>query len=397
MITEIKAPNPGESITEVLLASWLAENGSMVEKDAEIAEIESDKATLVVYAPAAGRLNILVEAGQTVDVGAVLATLDTSVAPENSGTPIKKGSHSPEQHVQHDPAPAKTYITPLAKNIIKNEGIPEEKLGALHKKRITSRDIQELSASPARRQKAERPEKRVHMSPLRQKIAGRLVSVKNETAMLTTFNEVDMTAVMHMRKKYGEAFFAKHGVKLGLIGFFVKATAIALKENPVINARLEGEEIVFPDYQDICIAVSTPKGLLAPVIRDAGDLSLPETEAAIRDFASRAGENKITLDELRGGTFTISNGGVFGSLLSTPIINPPQSAILGMHKIQDRPVAENGAVAIKPMMYVALSYDHRLIDGKESVGFLIRVRQLVEDPEQMFDARQNTAEGFLKL
>lgn len=404
-LIEIKAPSPGESITEVSLASWLVEDGAWVDQDAEIAEIESDKATLMIFAPAAGKLSISVASGTTVEVGAVLGTIDPSV--EHSGTlskPVTPKTGEPSQTPAGSDIPpvteeGKISITPLARQIARTEHLPSEQLNALGKKKILRRDVIDLLSAEHKQPSSAsgRPEERVKMSPLRKKLAERLVSVKNETAMLTTFNEVDMSAIVQLRKQYGEAYHTKYGGKISFISFFALAARLAIEEFPQINASIDGEEIVYYNYADICIAVSTPKGLLAPAIRNVQDLSLPEIDQCIRDFGQRAQTNRISLEELRGGTFTITNGGTFGSLLSTPIINPPQSAILGMHKIQDRPVAADGKVEIHPMMYIALSYDHRLIDGKESVGFMVRVKELLEHPLEMSGGQQKTPEELLGL
>jgi 2-oxoglutarate dehydrogenase E2 component (dihydrolipoamide succinyltransferase) len=377
MSLEIIAPSPGESITQVLLASWLVEDGSFVEKDTEIAEIESDKATLVVYAPLSGILHTRVAQGETVAVGAVIGTIDESQAGSVKTTPAKEKQKTVVE--KNSNVDRGLHLTPLAKSMVEKDGIRDEMLKQLNKSKIRSTDLKQLHTTVEGR-----PLKRVKMSPLRIKLAERLVSVKNETAMLTTFNEIDMSRVISWRDAHKDAMTKKYGYTIGYISFFAKATAMAFSEFPHINASIDGEDIVYYEYADICIAVNTPKGLLAPAIRDVQKMGLIEIEGHIRDFSVRAKENKIQLDELRGGTFTISNGGTYGSLLSTPIINPPQSAILGMHKIEERPVAVNGKVEIHPMMYIALSYDHRLIDGKESVGFVMKVKEYLEHPELLF-------------
>jgi 2-oxoglutarate dehydrogenase E2 component (dihydrolipoamide succinyltransferase) len=390
MIYEIKAPSPGESITQVMIASWLVEDGTAVGLDAEIAEIESDKATLTVFAPAAGVVHIDTAAGETVEVGHVIARIDTEETSKLSAAP--KVIVKAEESLKPQEKPVSLSITPLAKKLADLEHIPAEKLQQIKKEKITRTDVQNLLQSASAKGGAEsRPERRLRMSPLRIKLSERLVAVKNETAMLTTFNEVDMTEIIAIRKQIGEQYKAQHGHNISYISFFALAAVKAFAEFPQINASIDGEDIVYHDYCDLCIAVSTPKGLLAPAIRDVQKMSVEEVDAAIHDFGTRAMNNKITLEELRGGTFTITNGGTFGSLFSTPLINPPQSAILGMHKIKDRPVAVNGKVEIRPMMYIALSYDHRLIDGKESVGFIVKVKEALENPKLLL---KNPSEGF---
>jgi len=405
MLIEIKAPSPGESITQVTLASWLAEDGAWVMQDAEIAEIESDKATLMIFAPASGQLKIQVEAGATVDVGTVLGAIDDSVVnPGTSGGKVQKTQsavHTEEiktSGLQETPEVSALHLTPLARHMAESEHIPAEQLKAIHKDKISRKDVLQLMNTEKKTAGATtRPHERVKMSPLRLKLAERLVSVKNETAMLTTFNEVDMSAIMDLRKQYGERYKARYGNNIGFISFFVMAAQRAFEDYPKINAAIDGDEIIYYKYADICIAVSTPKGLLAPAIRDVQELNLSQIDQAIRDFGVRAQTNKITLEELRGGTFTITNGGTFGSMLSTPLINPPQSAILGMHKIEERPVAINGKVEVRPMMYIALSYDHRLIDGKESVGFVVKVKEYLEHPLSMIPADSSNPEAFLGI
>jgi 2-oxoglutarate dehydrogenase E2 component (dihydrolipoamide succinyltransferase) len=404
MIIEIKAPSPGESITQVLLASWLVEDNSFVEKDAEIAEIESDKATLVVYATSAGSVHQIVKAGETIDVGVVIATIDVAAVQneKQKSSEIKTPTTALNTEVSIKPSveiPEGLHITPLARQLINQQNIPAERLMKLHKTRITRTDINQMiqGRDTSMNDDPGRSFDRIKMSPLRRKLAERLVSVKNETAMLTTFNEVNMSAITDIRKNYGERFTKKHGYNIGFISFFAKAAGLGFAAFPQINACIDGEDILYYHYADICIAVSTPKGLLAPAIRNVQDMGLAEIEHQIRDFAARAKENRITLEELNGGTFTISNGGTFGSMLSTPIINPPQSAILGMHKIQERPIAIEGKVVIQPMMYIALSYDHRLIDGKESVGFVVRIKELLENPLLMLPDTKGSIEQLLGL
>lgn len=406
MIVEIKVPSPGESITEVEIESWLVESGAYVEMDDELAEINSDKATLTVNAESGGTIEILAEEGETVAVGQVIAKIDTeAAAPAKTESPAKE-----ETTAQKESTPpvvdssAKGHPSVSAAKMMKEKGIdPASVQGNGRGGRITKTDvIQHKESAPAKvaaapEKKEERPlpglpvlasggdrvERREKMSSLRRKIAERLVSVKNETAMLTTFNEVDLQAVKDIRKKYKEKFKEIHGVGLGFMSFFTKAVTMALQEFPAINARIDGQEIVYNDFADISIAVSSPKGLVVPVIRDAHLMSLAQLEQAVLHYALKARAGKLTIDEMTGGTFSITNGGVFGSMLSTPIINPPQSAILGMHNIVDRPVAINGEVKIRPIMYVALSYDHRIVDGKGAVSFLYRVKERLEDPSRL--------------
>ena len=401
MIIEIKAPTPGESITEVQIANWLVKNGDFVAKDTEIAEIDSDKATLTVTAEAAGTVTIVVDAGETVAIGTVIARIDSSAAapqqqaaaPAQTSEPAK-----PEPEVTARPASPKAAdepavkITPLARKIMEEKQLTgRDVLEQLGHPRITRQDV--LNASEGKPQQAtayqpqattsSRDQERKKLSTLRIKLAERLVSVKNETAMLTTFNEVNMSAIMNLKKQHNEKFKEQFGVGIGFMSFFTKAVTIALDKFPQVNAMIDGDELVFHKYADIGIAVSAPKGLVVPVIRNAESLSLADIELKIKELAGKARDNKITLDEMTGGTFTITNGGVFGSMMSTPILNPPQSAILGMHNIIERPIAVNGQVVIAPMMYIALSYDHRVIDGRESVSFLVMVKNLLENPALM--------------
>jgi len=392
MIIEIKAPTPGESITEVQIANWLVNNGDYVAKDAEIAEIDSDKATLTVNAEVAGSITILVEVGETVSIGTVIAQIDSDAkAPE--GTAEKASVKHVQPVVKQVSAPenADVKITPLARKMMEEKQITsQEVLEQLGHARITRQDVLNAStgkvvATPPFQAQVEntREVERKKMSTLRIKLAQRLVSVKNETAMLTTFNEVNMSQIMSLKKQYNDKFKEQYGVGIGFMSFFTKAITIALAKFPQVNAMIEGDELVYHKYADIGIAVSAPKGLVVPVIRNAESMSVSEIELRIKDLAGKARENKITLEEMSGGTFTITNGGVFGSMMSTPILNPPQSAILGMHNIIDRPIAVNGQVVIAPMMYVALSYDHRVIDGRESVSFLVMVKDLLENPAKM--------------
>ncbi len=469
MIVEIKVPTPGESITEVELGKWLVEDGDLVDKDQEVAEIESDKATLTLTASEPGKIKLLVKEGDTVSVGAVACTVDTGAAQPEA--PAEKPVTASRQSVQEKPAPKepvrekqntasrepvrqegfvreKQETTPREtarqeesvqekqetgprervqdqepdrvkiKTELNNEGAgkkevaaedhPKIKITAVAEKmmeehdlsvddilnglrRITKKEVEAVLSHPApavtepSQQTAafSRTEERQKMSALRRRLSERLVAVKNETAMLTTFNEVDMSRIMEIRKQYQNQFQEKHGFRLGFMAFFTKAVATAIRFHPVINSMIDNDEIITPNYVDIGIAVQSPKGLMVPIIRNAESKSIPAIELEIKELAEKARSKKITVEELTGGTFTITNGGTFGSLLSTPIINPPQSAILGMHNIQERPVAVAGKVEIRPMMYVALSYDHRLIDGKDSVSFLVRVKELLEHPERM--------------
>ena len=377
-------------------------------------EIDSDKATLTVNADQAGKLSIKVEAGQKVNVGDVIATIDTSVAPaEKPSEPAKPAAEAPKPSAAPAPAatpspapePAKSYASgtpsPAAAKMMAEKGISASDVnGTGPGGRITKADVVSLLANGFGGKQAasnSREQKREKMTSLRRKLSQRLVSVKNETAMLTTFNEVDMSNVMNLRKEYKDKFKEVHGIGLGFMSFFTKAVTIALQKFPAVNAMIDGEEIVFHNYSDVGIAVSTPKGLMVPVIRNAENMSLADIEKAIAAMAAKARDGKITVDDMSGGTFTITNGGVFGSMLSTPIINPPQSAILGMHNIVERPVAVNGKVEIRPIMYVALSYDHRIIDGRESVGFLYTVKELIENPKRMLFAGKKGEEVLLNL
>jgi 2-oxoglutarate dehydrogenase E2 component (dihydrolipoamide succinyltransferase) len=399
MILDIKAPTPGESITEVQIANWLVKNGDYVAKDIEIAEIDSDKATLTVNAEVAGAINILVEAGETVSIGTVIAQIDSDAnAPEGIAELVSVKAVNPvqpaEPGIKQVTAPENTdvKITPLARKMMEEKQLTsQDVLEQLGHTRITRQDVLNASSgkavsTPAFQAAAvenSREVERKKMSTLRIKLAQRLVSVKNETAMLTTFNEVNMSQIMSLKKQYNEKFKEQYGVGIGFMSFFTKAITIALAKFPQVNAMIDGDELVYHKYADIGIAVSAPKGLVVPVIRNAESLSLAEIELRIKELAAKARENKITLEEMTGGTFTITNGGVFGSMMSTPILNPPQSAILGMHNIIERPIAVNGQVVVAPMMYIALSYDHRVIDGRESVSFLVMVKDLLENPAKM--------------
>ena len=401
MSLEIKVPPVGESISEVTLSRWIKNDGDHVEMDEIIAELESDKATFELTAEKAGTLKTITKEGDTIAIGTVVCTIEEGAgsvapakAPEGKAAPEKQSADKTKQESYASGTPSPSAAKILAEKNVAASSVNGTGTGG----RITKEDALKSespkvgkSESPVAVAKApvvqsapgSRNERREKMSSLRKTIAKRLVTVKNETAMLTTFNEVDMQPIMEMRSKYKDKFKEKYGVGLGFMSFFSKAVSEALKEFPAVNARIEGEEIVYSDFTDISIAVSAPKGLVVPVVRNVESLSLAEIEKAILDLAGKARENKLSIEEMTGGTFTITNGGVFGSMLSTPIINAPQSAILGMHNIVERPVAVNGQVVIRPIMYVALSYDHRVIDGRESVGFLVRVKQFLEDPARL--------------
>jgi 2-oxoglutarate dehydrogenase E2 component (dihydrolipoamide succinyltransferase) len=396
MTHEIIIPSPGESITQVQVAKWLANDGEGVEKDQEIVEIDSDKATFPLSSPVDGILKILVAEGETVAVGTVIASVEAvagtkkpSVAPE-SGKPAR---NKPEEagpakkQEQQSPRPA-SRISPLAEKMIAESDIDKDKLLETYKgKRIGRKEVEHITTEKSRPlvipQTGTRDSERKKLSTLRLKLAERLVAVKNETAMLTTFNEVSMQKLKEVKAKYNDSFKTKYGISLGFTSFFAKAVTLAMREFPQVNAMIDGEDLVIPHFVDVGIAVSAPKGLLVPVIRNAESLTIPQLEKKIKELSGKARENRISLDDMQGGTFTITNGGIFGSLLSTPILNPPQSAILGLHNIIDRPVAIDGKVEIQPMMYLALSYDHRVIDGRESVGFLLKVKEFIEDPCSM--------------
>ncbi|WP_295650945.1 2-oxoglutarate dehydrogenase complex dihydrolipoyllysine-residue succinyltransferase [uncultured Mucilaginibacter sp.] len=395
---QVKVPSVGESITEVTLSKWLKKDGDAVAMDEAIAELESDKATFELTAEQAGTLKTIAKEGDTLAIGAVVCSIEV-------GAGAQVAVAAPQPVAQSVAAESKTNYasgtpSPAAGKILAEKGIdPAAVAGNGVNGRITKEDALNASASPKSevvspkqaaptqdsglKTQGSRGERREKMSSLRKTVAKRLVAVKNETAMLTTFNEVDMAPIMELRAKYKDKFKEKHGVGLGFMSFFTKAVCEALKEWPAVGARIEGEEIVYSDFADISIAVSAPKGLVVPVIRNAGAMSLAEIEKAVVVLAGKARESKLTIEEMTGGTFTITNGGVFGSMMSTPIINSPQSAILGMHNIIERPVAVNGQVVIRPMMYLAMSYDHRIIDGRESVSFLVRVKQLLEDPARL--------------
>ena len=395
MILEMKVPSPGESITEVEIATWLVQDGDYVEKDQAIAEVDSDKATLELPAEASGVITRQAEEGDAVAVGQVVCHIDTAAsAPEGAKTaPAVKAAPAPAAPVVETPsasAPkAETYASgtpsPAAKKLMDEKGIDAQQVtGTGRDGRITKDDVVNAKVAMGTvSQDANRKETRTKLSMLRRKVAERLVSAKNETAMLTTFNEVDMSAVFELRAQYKDAFKEKHDVGLGFMSFFTMAVIRALKEYPAVNSMIDGKEMISYDFCDISIAVSGPKGLMVPVIRNAEELTFKGIESEVKRLALRARDGLITVDEMTGGTFTISNGGVFGSMLSTPIINPPQSAILGMHNIVERPIVKNKEIAIAPVMYLALSYDHRIIDGRESVGFLVAVKEAIENPVEL--------------
>ncbi|WP_321826467.1 2-oxoglutarate dehydrogenase complex dihydrolipoyllysine-residue succinyltransferase [Maribacter dokdonensis] len=394
MILEMKVPSPGESITEVEIAEWLVEDGDYVEKDQAIAEVDSDKATLELPAEASGTITLKAEEGDAVAVGAIVCLIDTGAAKPDgeakiASAPKEEKKEEPKTEKAPQPAQAKeTYASgvpsPAAKKILDEKGVDSSAVsGSGRDGRITKEDAVNAVPSMGSPTGGSRGESRSKLSMLRRKVAERLVSAKNETAMLTTFNEVDMSAIFELRNKYKEDFKSKHGVGLGFMSFFTKAVVRALEMYPAVNSMIDGKEMISYDFCDISIAVSGPKGLMVPVIRNAENLTFRGVEAEVKRLAIRAREGEITVDEMTGGTFTITNGGVFGSMLSTPIINPPQSAILGMHNIVERPIARDGAIAIAPIMYVALSYDHRIIDGKESVGFLVAIKEAIENPEEI--------------
>jgi 2-oxoglutarate dehydrogenase E2 component (dihydrolipoamide succinyltransferase) len=414
MILEMKVPSPGESISEVQIARWLKKNGEYVFKDEEIVEVDSDKATLAISAEESGVLEILAQEGDTVAVGSVICKINTEAkAPEKSSSPaidekkaelkVEAQKETVKEPVSQSTSYAKGVPSPAAAKMMAEKSISASQInGSGPGGRITKGDVLKylskgFDAASASGWGGSRETSRQKMSMLRKKVAERLVSVKNETAMLTTFNEVDMTAIMELRKHYKEAFERKHGIGLGFMSFFTKAVTEALNHYPAVNAMIDGDEIVYHHYADIGIAVSTPKGLMVPVLRNAETMSLAQIEKGIKELATKARDGKITIEDMTGGTFTITNGGVFGSLMSTPIINPPQVAILGMHKIQDRVMVINGEMKIRPMMYVALSYDHRIIDGKESVGFLVKVKEMLENPERMLFGGKSPNEVLLGL
>lgn len=430
MIIEVKVPSPGESITEVQMANWLVKDGDFVEKDSEIAEIDSDKATLSISAEESGKIQILVPAGEKVNVGAVVCTINTEEKGERKASqPLVQGKKptltEPKPEVKPSPTAAdaskperpeiKTgdvglHISPLAKKLLEANNLSEADFVDFYKHlRIGKNEVVQFlgdreNIKPSKPESVAasswgntRESSRKKMTTLRLKLAERLVAVKNQTAMLTTFNEVNMTPIYKIREKYKDAFKEKYGVSVGFMSFFTKAVTGALQHFPQVNAQINGDEMVYYNYADIGIAVSAPKGLMVPIIRNAETLKLHEIELEIKNLATKARNGKLTIEEMTGGTFTITNGGVFGSMLSTPILNPPQSAILGMHNIVERPIAVNGKVEIHPIMYVALSYDHRIIDGRESVGFLVKVKEMLEDPAKMLFGGNDPVKVLLNL
>ncbi len=414
-IVELKVPSPGESITEVVIAKWVRNTGDVVEKDEVLAEVDSDKATLTLNAEESGKIEVLAAEGDTVKVGQVVVKIDTSFKPEaKKETPkaeakveVKKEEPKKEAAVA---ANAGTYATgtpsvSAAKIMAENNIKPGQLNGTGKDGRITKQDVLAALSNGlptaadvlSNSWKGGRDKDRVKMTSLRKTVAKRLVAVKNETAMLTTFNEVDMSAIYAIRAKYKDKFKEVYGTNVGFMSFFTKAVTEALYHYPAVNGMIDGEEIVYNKYCDIGIAVSAPKGLMVPVLRNAELMSIAQIEGGIKDLAVKARDGKLTIEDMMGGTFTITNGGVFGSMMSTPIINPPQSAILGMHNVVDRPMAVNGQVVIRPMMYIALSYDHRIIDGRESVGFLVKVKEMLENPTRMLFGGKNAEEVLLGL
>ena len=399
MVLEMQIPSPGESISEVEIAEWLVTDGEYVEKDQIIAEIDSDKATLELPAEQSGVITLKAEEGSVVQVGQVVCHIDTSAegsSKETSGSKAVEIVEDNKAVLQPVTDNKSDVLSPAARKIAEEKNIDIKQITGTGKEgRITKQDV--LLGKPAMGNfnNSNRSESRNKLSMLRRKVAERLVTVKNETAMLTTFNEVDMSSIFELRKKYKEKFKEKHGVNLGFMSFFTLASVRALQEFPAVNSMIDGSDMISYNYCDISIAVSGPKGLMVPVIRSAEELKFKGVELEVKRLAERARDGQITVDEMTGGTFTISNGGVFGSMLSTPIINPPQSAILGMHNIVERPIAVNGKVEIRPVMYLALSYDHRIIDGRESVGFLVHIKEALENPTEIL--MNNKIEKALEL
>lgn len=415
----MKVPSPGESISEVEIATWLVSDGDYVEKDQAIAEVDSDKATLELPAEESGIITLKAAEGDVVAVGQVVCLIDTSAERPEGSAPAPAAEPAPAPVAEKSapaaaPAPSPNPVnekpsyaagtpSPAAAKMLAENNVPANKVKGTGKDgRITKQDVLDalsagIDANNVQGWGGTRDQSREKMSMLRRKIAERLVSVKNETAMLTTFNEVDMKPIMDIRAKYKDAFAKHHDVNLGFMSFFTKAVTEALNLFPAVNAQIDGNEVVFHDYADVGIAVSSPKGLMVPVVRNAEQMTLAEIEKEIKRLAIKARDGKITPDDMTGGTFTITNGGVFGSMMSTPIINPPQSAILGMHNIVERPVAIDGKVEIRPMMYLALSYDHRIIDGRESVGFLVKVKEMIENPERMIFGGKDPVQVLLGL
>ncbi len=391
MATEVKVPTLGESITEATLGQWLKKPGEAVAADEPIASLETDKVAVEVPAPVAGVMGAhLVAEGETVNVGAVIAAIEAGSGVAAASPPAPAAA-APAPVVEE--ASGDLTLSPAVRRLVLEHGLDPSKIKGTGKDgRLTKEDVMAAAASepaepaatvPVAAPVSARGEERIRMTRLRQTVAKRLKDAQNTAALLTTFNDVDMSAVIEARTKYKDLFEKKHGVRLGFMGFFAKAACLALKDIPAVNAQIEGDEIVYHNYVDISVAVSAPNGLVVPVVRDVQDMSFADIEKAIGDFGKRAKDGTLTMDDMKGGTFTISNGGVFGSLMSTPIINPPQSAVLGLHRIEDRPVVRNGQVVVRPMMYLALSYDHRLIDGREAVTFLVRLKEAIEDPTRL--------------
>jgi 2-oxoglutarate dehydrogenase E2 component (dihydrolipoamide succinyltransferase) len=389
-VRTLKVPSPGESITEVQIAQWLKQDGDYVEKDEDLCEIDSDKATLTLTAEVSGKLHILVKEGETIEVGTEVCTIDDEAA-----APEKKDAPPVPAQKTEPAAPPPAAPAPAAAG--KKSAPAQSPKAKPEKKKAVAEDEKQESTAPSNPAEGNRAVHRAKMSMLRRKLSERLVAVKQQTAMLTTFNEVDMSAIAAIRSRHKEAFRDKHGVSLGFMSFFTRASCLALKQFPAVNSAIDGDEIITYDYCDIGIAVSAPKGLMVPVIRNAERLSFAGIEKQVADLAAKAREGKLTLEDMSDGTFTISNGGVFGSMLSTPILNPPQAAILGMHNIVERPVAINGKIEIRPVMYLALSYDHRLIDGRESVSFLVAIKRLLEEPARMLTGGKDPVTTLLDL
>lgn len=435
MLIEIKIPSPGESISEVEIASWNVEDGDFVEKDQEVAEIESDKASLPLIAEDSGQISLKAKEGDTVSVGDVVATIDTDKQGESGGKPKEKeddkkerqkdteekeeeksekkaqqpekesAEKSKEQESGKQKTESEEYkdvkVSPVAKKMMDEHHFSVEDI-IKGLQRIGKNEVQAVidgkngqQGTPAK--EAGREVNRSKMSQLRRNLSKRLVAVKNETAMLTTFNEADMSSIIAIRKKYQKQFMEKHDIKLGFMSFFTKAVTVALQMYPKVNSQIDGEELITPEYVDVGIAVQTDRGLMVPVLRNTETKSLADIEKEIAELAAKARKARLSIEEMTGGTFSITNGGIFGSLLSTPILNPPQAAILGMHNIQERPVAVNGKIEIRPMMYLALSYDHRVIDGKDSVTFLVKVKELIENPHLMLTGGMNAEEKLLGI
>lgn len=432
-IIEIKIPSPGESITHVELFNWLVKDGDVVKKNTEIAELESDKATLMLIADESGKISFKASEGEMLEVGSIACTIDTDIT---TGIDNDEDTDEPEPIVEEKPKEEEkeksdikdsspvandtekveeeksetkydnVKTTPLAQKVMNENNLSlDDVIGGLRRLRSedvdavlnTSAEKTQSNTTASEKKSASRESKSERMSSLRRKLSERLVSVKNETAMLTTFNEVDMKPIMDIRKRNQSQFVDKHGIKLGIMSFFMKAASVALQEFPIVNSMIDGENLVTFEYTDISIAVSAPKGLMVPVVRNVENMGLADIEKEIASLAEKARNSKLSIPEMTGGTFTITNGGVFGSMMSTPLINPPQSAILGMHNIIERPIAIDGQVVIRPMMYVALSYDHRVIDGKDSVSFLLRIKNLLENPIDLLYSGSSSEKSLLEI